>query len=109
GASSSRPLSESRGHSGAVRSVALSADGQVLASGGLDGTIRLWAPASGQLQATLGDQRYGIWGVSVSPAGRLVASASFDGTTRLWQTNTGLPLVTLQGHSSGVRDVSLSA
>jgi WD40 repeat protein len=34
------------GHRGQINAVALSPDGQTLVSGGTDGTIRFWNPAS---------------------------------------------------------------
>jgi len=47
------------GHTGAVRSVALSGDGRLLASGSHDGTVKLWQVSSGICLRTLrGDRRY---------------------------------------------------
>ena len=35
-------------HAGMVWGIALSADGRLLASGGVEGTVRLWEASSGQ-------------------------------------------------------------
>jgi len=85
-----------QGHASAVRSVALSADGGLVASASDDGTLKLWAAPSGQLVATLRGHSGGVVGVALSADGRLVASSGYDGTVKLWAAPSGTCLRTLR-------------
>ena len=95
------------GHTNSVDSVVFSPDGQTLASGSGDKTIRLWNPKTGRLLRTLTGHTSGIWSVSFSPDGQTLASGGRD-TVRLWDVNTGEHLRTLTGHTGYVYSVSFS-
>jgi WD40 repeat protein len=70
--------------------VAYSPDGRTLASGGEDGTIRFWDPATGEpVGEPLTGHRGGVWSVAYSPDGRMLASGGEDGSVRLWDPRTG--------------------
>ncbi|KAI2864664.1 hypothetical protein CBS13152_11162 [Aspergillus niger] len=77
------------GHSYAVTSVAFSNNGQLLASGSGDKTIKLWDAATGTLKHTLEGHSDPVYSVAFSNNGQLLASGSQDKTIKLWDAATG--------------------
>src|SRR6266704_889376 len=68
------------GHEDYVWSVAMSADGQMLASGSSDKTIKLWNLKTGDLLRTLTEHGNSVQSVAMSADGQTLASGSSDRT-----------------------------
>ena len=93
-------------HNSWVSSVSFSPDGQILASGYADNSIKLWG-SNGSLLATLTEHQDGVNSLSFSPNGKMLASASNDNSIKLWSRD-GKLLTTLIGHIHSVNSVSFS-
>jgi len=89
-----------------VHAVAISPDDGRIATGGLDGVIKIWQP-NGQLALTLADHGDRIWSLHFNAEGTVLASGSADGRIKLWQPD-GTLLSTLKGHAWGVWDACFS-
>lgn len=93
------------GHADAVRAVAWSRDGGLLAAAGgapgRKGEIKIWK-VDGTLQATASGHADCIYAVAVSPDGATIASASYDKLIKLWDAATGKELKTLKDHTDAI-------
>ncbi|UKZ72431.1 hypothetical protein TrVFT333_000060 [Trichoderma virens FT-333] len=96
------------GHNDWVSSVAFSPNGQRLASGSRDHTIRVWDASSGACLRTLEGHSGWVSSVVFSPDGQRLASGSHDNTVRVWDANSGACLQTLEGHNDVVLSVVFS-
>lgn len=99
GAQSPRRLGR---HGSAVTYLAVSADGQTLASTGKEGVVRLWSLPEGIPQGRLPDQAAWISSATFSPNGRKLATTAGDGTVRLWPLEGRTEAEILRGHAAWV-------
>ncbi|MEH2183825.1 NB-ARC domain-containing protein [Nostoc sp.] len=97
-----------QGHLSRVWTIAFSPDGQMLASGSDDQTIRLWNAHDSTCLTVLQGHTGGVTSVRFSPNGQILASASEDSSIRLWSVAHRTYLKTFQGHTRWVRTVAFS-
>ena len=76
------------GHSAAVYTVAASANGSFIASGGADHKVIVWDRNGGKVRE-LTDAKGDIWSVAISGNSRWLAASSVDGYTRIYDLTDG--------------------
>jgi WD40 repeat protein len=74
---------------GEVKTLAVSADGKLLATAGADHEIRLWDLATGKLVKTLAGHSAAVSSICFSADAKLLYSASLDKSIRRWQLADG--------------------
>jgi WD40 repeat protein len=108
-------------HPGGVASLAISADGRYVLTGGLEGVARLWDLGAGASVKTFSHNAHAIVAVALSPDGRLAltggggayANGDFpveggDFDIRLWDVDTGKIMRRMSGHTHWVHGLAFS-
>jgi WD40 domain-containing protein len=98
------------GHTHVVECVAFSPEGQRLASGSFDATVRVWdlTTAGDPLLHTLTGHVGRVIAVAFNHAGTQIVSGGEDGTVRVWDAQTGASFAELSGHTAPVNCVAFS-
>lgn len=102
------------GHNGKVSVLATSPDGHWLASGGHDGTIRLWDLKSADpvgMSKVCAEHRNAITAIAFTPDGRWLITGCLDSNVCLWSLETAEPrerMVVLRGHKGRISSLAVS-
>jgi WD40 repeat protein len=96
------------GHRRLVLSVSLTPDGTTAASGGTDGTLRVWDLAVGQVRAVIATQAGPLSSVTLMPSAAVAVSGGQDGVIRIWNVATAREIATLPGHTGAVSSLAIT-
>jgi WD40 repeat protein len=94
------------GHSSPVLAVDASPDGQLIATGGGDQTVKLWQP-DGTLLHTLQHTVSSVYALRFTPDSQHLVTSSVDGNIYLW-SREGKLLKTFQGHNAAIWAIAVS-
>ena len=95
------------GHDKWITDVAVSPDGERIATASFDDTARLWAADSGKEILVLRGHESALYGTAFSPDGRHLVTTSADKTARVWNLQSGREVLVLR-HNSAVRNAAFS-
>lgn len=91
-----------------VVSLAVSPNGQIIATCGGDRTIKIWQLVTGEDISSLKGHSRKVNAVTFSPDGQTLVSGSDDNTIKVWNLKTGQAIRTIEGHRDAVHTLAIS-
>jgi len=96
-------------HKDSIQSIAVSPDGQLVATCSRKDDIKIWKVAGGTLEREIEEAgQEGVLAVAFSPSGRTLASGGVDKRVKLWKVASGKERETLWAHVDRVTCVAFS-
>ena len=95
-----------KGHTDKIKALAFTPNGNMLASGSDDGTIRVWNTSTGTEMLSLPSDNTLF--LTFSEDGRILASRNRDGTIYLWDITTGKQFNSIEGTEPGRNVMAIS-
>ena len=102
------PLGREIQHPAELVMARLSPDGNLIATGAIDGKVRLWDSLTSEPRSPVLTHTSAITWIEFSPGGDLLASSSDDKTVRLWSVSTGAAVGQPLVHAESVARVQFS-
>ncbi len=94
------------GAAATVQCLAFSPDGQQVARGTADGTVRLWDTATLKAGPVLAGHQGAVAALAFAPDGKTLATAGRDGAVHVWDASTGKLLSSLREHKQAVIELA---
>lgn len=103
-----KPCDELQGHQGEVWAVAFSPNGELLASGADDATVRLWDIVTRRELAVFKGHTALVMGVVFSPDGKNLYSCSWDRSIAVWDVSTKQLVARWHAHDGPITNIVIA-
>lgn len=100
---------ELTGHTDTISSIKFNFDGSILATGGMDGCVKLWKTDTGRCLHSLSGPGDSVEWISWHPRGNVILAGCADYTTWMWSADSGECMQVFTGHSASVTCGDFSA
>lgn len=91
-----------------LHQVAVSANGQLIASTSHDNIIKLWDIRTDEKYTFAPEHQERVWSIAFSPNSQMLVSGSGDNSVKLWSVPRGFCLKTFEEHQAWVLSVNFS-
>ncbi|KAJ3338143.1 hypothetical protein HDU93_009943 [Gonapodya sp. JEL0774] len=95
-----QPAFELSGHTDSVISAGFSCDGKLVATGGMDGVVKVWSVQDGKLVQNLQGPSEITW-IKWHPRGAVLLAGTSDATVWMWNAPTGSCMSVFSGGHTG--------